>query len=81
VIGAVNQSGDAKYHRYGCQANPQHVIHVVGPDFRTKNFTRCEATEQLTKAYTNVLTEFIDAALPMLRLLPIQGLLAGLSTK
>jgi hypothetical protein len=32
-----------------------------------------EATEELTKAYSNVLTEFLVTGLPILRLLPISG--------
>jgi hypothetical protein len=59
-----------------------HVIHTVGPDLRKDfdpvnapgvAFTRPQALGALSRAYRNILSEFVASKQPMLRLLPVSG--------
>ena len=52
----IQKQGDAAYHKYGTGASERHVIHVVGPDFGSKNdITWHDAIEELKKAYVSVI--------------------------
>merc|ERR1711924_385039 len=47
--------------------------HVIGPDFRTRSYTREEAVSELAIAYGNVFTQLHASGLRKLRLLPVSG--------
>lgn len=66
---AIRQETDAALHTYGYHQ----VIHVVGPDFRSRRVPIKEALELLTQSYTNVFEAFISSPTRTLRLLPISG--------
>ena len=66
---AISTPLKAKLHFYGLKA----CLHVVGPDFTARSFTRDEALEELTEAYSAMLREFARARLGGLRMLPISG--------
>ena len=76
VFQAITRAGDAKYH---CYNGNQHVIHVVGPDFRSfRLLSQKDAIEMLGRAYRNVLHEAATSRLKRLRLLPVSsGVFAG----
>lgn len=69
VVAAITQPLLAKFHAYGNRM----CIHVIGPDFRKRPYTRDEAVCELAEAYKNVLLEFHHSGLPRLRLLPVSG--------
>lgn len=69
VRARIRLTGDAVYHHY----EPYHVIHVVGPDLRVSGLTSESIMEELTRAYQNVLKEWLSSGVPSLRLLPISG--------
>eukprot|EP00931_Biecheleriopsis_adriatica_P103592 TRINITY_DN78403_c0_g1_i1.p1 TRINITY_DN78403_c0_g1~~TRINITY_DN78403_c0_g1_i1.p1 ORF type:complete len:292 (-),score=72.19 TRINITY_DN78403_c0_g1_i1:190-1065(-) len=69
---SVQDETDAAFHKYG----DRDVIHVVGPDFFASDANskgKELAVEDLTKAYGNVLSEFVASGAARLRLLPISG--------
>lgn len=72
VRAAITEPLLAKFHAYG-GAGEKKCIHVVGPDFRTKAYTREEATDELAQAYCNILAEFYVSGMPRLRMLPVSG--------
>jgi O-acetyl-ADP-ribose deacetylase (regulator of RNase III) len=61
---------DAKLYEY---PNSKRVIHVVGPDFREGQWSEREAAIELSRAYRNVLHEFVISEGDTLRMLPISG--------
>ena len=83
----ITKETDAKYAEYTISPDEKvKCIHIVGPDFRTENDTDNmikdydntnidiqNAIKKLSKAYYNVLIEFILTEAPALRLLPISG--------
>ena len=83
----ITKETDAKYAEYTIPPDVKvKCIHIVGPDFSTKNDTINmikdydntnidiqNAIEKLSDAYYNVLIEFILTEAPALRLLPISG--------
>lgn len=83
----ITKETDAKYAEYTISPDVKvKCIHIVGPDFSTENDTGnmitdyddknediIKAREKLSKAYYNVLIEFILTEAPALRLLPISG--------
>lgn len=69
VVAAITQPLLAKFHAYGRRM----CIHVIGPDFRQRPYTRDEAVRELAQAYKNILLEFHYSGLPRLRLLPVSG--------
>eukprot|EP00930_Biecheleria_cincta_P052739 TRINITY_DN38000_c0_g1_i1.p1 TRINITY_DN38000_c0_g1~~TRINITY_DN38000_c0_g1_i1.p1 ORF type:complete len:277 (+),score=46.97 TRINITY_DN38000_c0_g1_i1:26-832(+) len=69
VVAAITQPLLAKFHAYGNRM----CIHVIGPDFRKRPYTRDEAVCELAQAYRNILLEFHCSGLPRLRLLPVSG--------
>ena len=85
VSAAITKPGDAKAHTYGGGQSDamsgaevsagKSVVHVVGPDFRSRPHTDAEALASLTRAYGNVLREIatLPASVPRVRLLPISG--------
>ena len=62
VSRAITKPGDAKAHAYASAEGTKSVVHVVGPDFRTRPHGDSEALATLSNAYANVLREV--AALP-----------------
>jgi len=82
VVHGINAEAEATHHVYSTQHGLLHVIHVVGPDFRsrTERCTREEAVALLARAYAAVLALAATAAAEctILRLLPISsGIFAG----
>ena len=83
----ITKETDAKYAEYTISPDEKvKCIHIVGPDFSTENDTGnmiqyyddknediIKAIKKLSKAYYNVLIEFILTEAPALRLLPISG--------
>lgn len=59
----------AKFHAYG----DKKCIHVVGPDFRSRSYTREGAVSELAMAYLNVFEQLYESGLQKLRLLPVSG--------
>lgn len=66
AIGAPLQ---AKMQFYGTKA----CLHVVGPNFNQRSYSREQAHGELTEAYGAMLREFAKARLGGLRMLPISG--------
>jgi hypothetical protein len=58
VVSAIRKEGQSKGHVYGAQ----HVVHVVGPDFRHGDATWHDAVERLGEAYASAMraTERLD---------------------
>ena len=75
VSRAITKPGDAKAHTYMSPEGEKSVVHVVGPDFRTRPHGDSEALATLSKAYANVLREVaaLPKSVPRVRLLPISG--------
>ena len=75
VVKAITEPLIAKFHAYA--DGQKNCIHVVGPDFRMRDFTRAEAVAELATAYGNVFNEFCEEGkkkgLKKMRLLPISG--------
>eukprot|EP00928_Gymnodinium_smaydae_P058974 TRINITY_DN4219_c0_g1_i1.p1 TRINITY_DN4219_c0_g1~~TRINITY_DN4219_c0_g1_i1.p1 ORF type:complete len:291 (+),score=58.99 TRINITY_DN4219_c0_g1_i1:62-874(+) len=69
VKAAIKAPLFAKFHEYG----DKKCIHVIGPDFRKRQYSRDDAISELTIAYKNVLVEFCSSGLRSLRLLPVSG--------
>lgn len=75
----IKQTTDAKYHKYlGYPGYPgnKHVIHAVGPDFRSKTkWNMDEPVEKLATTYENILIQFAETpqTVTTLRLLPVSG--------
>lgn len=69
---SITKPLQAKFHAYGDNGEKK-CIHVVGPDFRTRHYTREEAEAELAEAYANVFREFRASGLKRLRLLPVSG--------
>ena len=69
VRNAIRAPLQAKLHYYGTKA----CLHVVGPNFSSRNCSRDEALGELEEAYSAVLREFAGSKLGGLRLLPISG--------
>eukprot|EP00440_Ansanella_granifera_P014748 gb/GFBE01016030.1/.p1 GENE.gb/GFBE01016030.1/~~gb/GFBE01016030.1/.p1 ORF type:complete len:277 (+),score=44.45 gb/GFBE01016030.1/:1-831(+) len=72
VKAAIRAPLQAQFHAYG-EGRSKKCIHVVGPDFRSRRYTRDEAVEELAEAYRNVLAQFSGTGLRVLRLLPVSG--------
>jgi len=72
VTSAIQTSLQAKFHTYG-ERGEKKCIHVVGPDFRSRRYSRAEAVAELSEAYRNVMSEFCKTGLQKLRLLPVSG--------
>lgn len=65
---------DAKFHDY----DGAKVIHCIGPDFREGEWSEREAAVELSRAYRNVLHEFVMSEATTLRILPISsGIFSG----
>ena len=76
VSGAIFRATDAKFHAY--KGGEHKVVHVVGPDFRDGTWSKREAALELSRAYRNVLHEWVLSETKTLRLLPISsGIFAG----
>eukprot|EP00997_Jenningsia_sp_PLL12_P008630 NODE_5426_length_578_cov_56.149338_g4708_i0.p3 GENE.NODE_5426_length_578_cov_56.149338_g4708_i0~~NODE_5426_length_578_cov_56.149338_g4708_i0.p3 ORF type:complete len:172 (+),score=46.33 NODE_5426_length_578_cov_56.149338_g4708_i0:22-516(+) len=80
VRDSITRTGDAKYHLYRATGacNDRHVVHVVGPDLREREFTDEEAMHALGHAHASVLQEVACAAAMSngpknCRLLPVSG--------
>lgn len=74
VRNAIFGPTDAKFHDY----DGAKVIHVVGPDFREGEWSEREAAVELSRAYRNVLHEFVQSEAKTLRVLPISsGIFSG----
>jgi len=74
VVSAMQDYGDAAFHRYG----NKDVIHVAGPNFAFASDTEEVAVQKLARAYGSVLSEFVESRAAKLRLLPISsGTFAG----
>lgn len=59
----------AKFYAYG----DKRCIHVIGPDFRMRDYSRKEAILELALSYYGIFREFVISGLPVLRLLPVSG--------
>lgn len=74
VRNSIFDECDAKFHNY----NGKKVIHVVGPDFRVGTWSERAAAVELSRAYRNVLHEFVLSEATTLRILPISsGVFSG----
>lgn len=71
VRAAITKPLQAKLHRY--DKGRKHCIHVVGPNFGERVFSRLEAVAMLTTAYHNVLVEFSRSGRSTLRMIPVSG--------
>lgn len=69
VVAAMNAPLTAKFHAYG----EKKCIHVIGPDFRKRDYTEEEGIFELAACYYGMLREFVLCGLPVLRLLPVSG--------
>ena len=69
VSSSVQSPGDAKHHAYG----DKHVVHVVGPDFRSRPHSNLEGVQILGQVYSNVLREAAASGCQTIRLLPVSG--------
>lgn len=81
VVMAMGKVCDAKLHRYGAEGKEggeKHVIHVSAPDFREGIWSEREAAIELSRAYRNVLHEFVVSECDTLRMVPLSdGVQAG----
>eukprot|EP00439_Symbiodinium_sp_Y106_P003644 s2535_g1.t1 len=59
VVQAITAPLKAKFHAY--DDGKKKCIHVVGPDFRKRDYTREEAVAELAEAYFNVLVELLTS--------------------
>lgn len=67
----VTKVCDAKLFEYA--EGTKKVVHAVGPDFRQGEWSEREAAIELSRAYRNVLHEFVVSEAETLRLLPLSG--------
>lgn len=74
VVLALGKMSDAKHHDY----KDKHVIHVVSPDLREGVWSEREAAIELSRAYRNIIHEFVVSECDTLRVPPISdGTLSG----
>ena len=70
----VFKAGDAKRYNY----DGKWIVHVVAPDFRVGDWTEREASIELSRAYRNLLHEFVMTGKKRLRIPPLSyGMNAG----
>jgi hypothetical protein len=75
IQNAIHGPTDAKFYCYDGGAK---VIHAVGPDFREGEWSEREAAVELSRAYRNILHEFVMSEASTLRLLPVSsGIFSG----
>ena len=78
VADALWKPTDAKLHRYSRSNGEQPVIHCVTPDFRKGLWSKREAALELSRAYRNILHEFVLSDTNTLRVAPVgSGIQSG----
>nr|CCC95590.1 unnamed protein product [Trypanosoma congolense IL3000] len=70
VVQAISRLCDAKLHKYSEKNN---VIHVIDPDFREGTWSEREAALELSRAYRNLLHEFVGGEGDVLRVPPLSS--------
>lgn len=74
VVLAMGKVCDAKHHCYADKAGVErHVIHVSAPDLREGIWTEREAAIELSRAYRNLLHEYVISDCDVLRLVPLSS--------